>query len=187
MSVRVIAGSAKGRRLQVPSSKGLRPTADRARETLFNVLAPQLAAAVFLDAFAGSGAVGIEALSRGAKEAVFVERERGAAAVLAANLELCGLSGAAEIIRAPWIAAVRRLAERGGPFGIAFFDPPYDWTKAHTCLEGLSEYGLMAPSGIAIIEHRASTPPRGAEGWRLRRTVEVGDTSFSFFGILSLP
>lgn len=187
MSVRVIAGSAKGRRLRVPSSKGLRPTGDRARETLFNVLAPHLGAVVFLDAFAGSGAVGIEALSRGAKEAVFVERSSGAAVVLAANLELCGLSGDAEVIRAPWVAALRRLANHGRQFGIAFFDPPYDWPGAHTCLEGLTEHGLMAPAGVAIIEHRASTPPRGADGWRLRRTVEVGDTSFSFFGILPVP
>lgn len=187
MSVRVIAGSAKGRRLQVPSSKGLRPTGDRARETLFNVLAPHLAEAVFLDAFAGCGAVGIEALSRGAKEVVFVERSRGAAVVLAANLELCGLSGDAEVIRAPWVAALRRLARHGRQFGIAFFDPPYDCSQTHTCLEGLSEQGLLEPAGIAIIEHRASTPPRAAEGWRLRRTLEVGDTSFSFFGILPVP
>lgn len=187
MSVRIIAGSAKGRRLQVPSSKGLRPTGDRARETLFNVLAPHIGAVVFLDAFAGSGAVGIEALSRGAKEAVFIERSSGAAVVLAANLELCGLSGDAEVIRAPWVAALRRLADRDRRFGIAFFDPPYDWPEAHTCLEGLTEQGLMVPAGIAIIEHRASTPPRVADGWRLRRTVEVGDTSFSIFGILPVP
>ncbi len=187
MSVRVIAGSAKGRRLQVVSSKGLRPTGDRAREALFNVLAPHLAGVVFLDAFAGCGAVGIEALSRGAKEAVFVERSRGAAAVLAANLELCGLSGDAEVIRAPWAGALRRLAGPGRQFGIAFFDPPYDWPEAHTCLEGLTEHGLLEPAGIAIIEHRRATPPQQAVGWRLRRTVEVGDTSFSFFGILPVP
>ena len=187
MSVRVIAGSAKGRRLQVPASRGLCPTGDRARETLFNVLAPHLAGVMFLDAFAGSGAVGIEALSRGAKEAVFVERSSVAAAVLAANLERCGLSGAAEVIRAPWVAALRRLAHQGRQFVIAFFDPPYDWPEAHTCLEGLTERGLMAPAGVAIIEHRVSTPPRGADPWLLRRTVEVGDTSFSFFGILPVP
>ncbi len=184
MSVRVIAGLAKGRRLRVPPAKGLRPTGDRARETLFNVLAPEIEAVAFLDAFAGSGAVGIEALSRGAKEAVFVERSSAAAVVLAANLELCGLSDAATVIRAPWVGALRRLDEHGGRFGIAFFDPPYDWPEAHTCLEGLTEHRLMAPAGVAIIEHRASTPPRLAAGWRLRRTVEVGDTSFSFFGIL---
>jgi 16S rRNA (guanine(966)-N(2))-methyltransferase RsmD len=187
MSVRVIAGVAKGRRLQVPCSEGLRPTGDRARETLFNVLAPHIGGVVFLDGFAGSGAVGIEALSRGATEAVFVERSSRAAVVLAANLELCGLRDDAEIIRAPWAAALRRLADDGRQFGIAFFDPPYDWPEAHTCLEGLAEHGLVAPEGIAIIEHRAATPPRAAEGWQLRRTVDVSDTSFSFFGILPAP
>jgi len=187
MSVRVIAGAAKGRRLKVPPGKGVRPTGDRARETLFNVLAPRIAGAVFLDAFAGSGGVGIEALSRGAESAVFVERSRGAVVALEDNLELCGLRQRAAVIRAPWAAALGRLHDAGRRFDIAFFDPPYDWPEAHTCLEGLAEHQLLAAAGMAIIEHRATTPPRPAGGWELSRRLDVGDTSFSFFGILSMP
>lgn len=185
MSVRVIAGSAKGRRLAVPSARGLRPTGDRARESLFNVLAPRIAGAVFLDAFAGSGAIGIEALSRGAARAVFVERSGGAAGVLAANLELCGLRERAVIMRAPWSGAARRLTREGQRFDIAFFDPPYDWEDAHTCLDDLARGELLAPGGVAIIEHRGAAPPRLEGGWELQRRLDVGDTSFSFFGILS--
>jgi 16S rRNA (guanine(966)-N(2))-methyltransferase RsmD len=171
----------------VPSAPGLRPTSDRARETLFNVLAPRVNDAVFLDAFAGSGAVGIEALSRGARHAAFVEGSTRVADVLRANLQMCGLEERATVVRAAWKAAVARLVEQRMVFDIAFFDPPYDWQEAHTCLQDLRGVGLMAAEGVAILEHRAATPPRIPDGWEARRTVEVGDTSFAFFGILDGP
>jgi 16S rRNA (guanine(966)-N(2))-methyltransferase RsmD len=187
MSVRVIAGSAKGRRLAVPDVTGLRPTGDRARETLFNILMPRIEGATFLDAFAGSGAVGIEALSRGSRHAAFVERNRAGVAVLRANLESCGFLDCATIVCAPWRRALRRLARAGLRFDIAFFDPPYHRRDAHTCLEDLRANDLLAGGGIAVIEHRAATPPRVAAGWERQRRVDVGDTSFSLFGIISTP
>lgn len=187
MSVRVIAGLAKGRRLKVPTSAGLRPTGDRARESLFNVLAPRLVDAVFLDAFAGSGAVGIEALSRGASRAVFVERDTRVVAILADNLALCGFVEEAEVVRSPWKAACRRIAVKGVRFDVAFFDPPYDWASAHTLLEDLAVRALMADNGVAVVEHRSSSPPAPPAGWTLQRVLAVGDTSFSFFGILTNP
>jgi 16S rRNA (guanine(966)-N(2))-methyltransferase RsmD len=187
MSVRVIAGSARGRRLAVADVPGLRPTGDRARETLFNVLMPRLGEAVFLDAFAGCGAVGIEALSRGAAHAVFVERRRDVATVLYANLELCDLRERATVVVAPWAASPGRLAQEGWRFDIAFFDPPYEWTEAHTCLQALQRHRLLAADGLAIVEHRRDRPPQSTEGWERRRRVDVGDTSFSLFGILSPP
>jgi len=187
MSVRIIAGAVKGRRLAVPSAPGLRPTSDRARETLFNVLAPRIAGAVFLDAFAGSGAVGIEALSRGARHAAFVERGTRVIDVLRANLQMCGLESRATLIRAPWKVAVARLVQQGLVFDIAFFDPPYDWELAHTCLQDVRSAGLLAADGVAIIEHRGTTPPQTPDGWEALRTVDVGDTSFAFFGILGGP
>ena len=187
MSVRVIAGSAKGRRLKVPSMPGLRPTGDRARETLFSVLAPRLPNAVFLDAFAGSGAVGIEAISRGAARVVFVERYARVAAVLAENVAVCGFDPAASIVRAPWRTAARRLGGRGLRFDIAFFDPPYDRRDSHALLEDLTAGGLMADGGIAVVEHRTGAGPAAAADWQLQRQLAVGDTSFSFFGILTAP
>src|SRR5688500_9151354 len=99
--MRVIAGSLKGRRLKAPTWDGLRPTSDKLRETLFNVLAPRIAGARVLDAFAGTGALGIEALSRGAAWVTFVEAEGRAQALIAENLALCGLAGGYAIIRAP--------------------------------------------------------------------------------------
>jgi 16S rRNA (guanine(966)-N(2))-methyltransferase RsmD len=171
----------------VPAAPGLRPTGDRARETLFNVLAPGLAGVNILDVFAGSGAVGIEALSRGAAAAVFVERERRSAATLADNVALCGFADAAEILRLPWKAALLRLSARGALFDIAFFDPPYDWKQAHTLLEALASLALLAPAGIAVIEHRSGAAPGPVQGWEPRRVLAVGDTSFSFFGILAAP
>lgn len=187
MSVRVIAGRAKGRRLAVPDVPGLRPTGDRARETLFNVLAPRIEGATFLDAFAGSGAVGIEALSRGARHATFVERSAAAVSVLRANLELCGFEARATVVRAPWNRATRRLVSDGRRFDIAFFDPPYDRRDAHTCLEQMLTERLLAAGGLAVIEHRADAPPDAATGWEMQRRVKVGDTSFSLFGIISAP
>ncbi len=185
MSVRIIAGSAKGRRLKVPASEGLRPTGDRARESLFNVLAPRLAGAVFLDGFAGSGAVGIEALSRGAARAVFVERDGRVVGTLADNLALCGFVDASEVIRAPCAAALRALARRDIRFDVAFFDPPYDRTDADALLEGLERGRLLEQGGVAIVEHPSRSPVQPRKGWELHRALAVGDTSFSFFGILT--
>src|SRR5215470_14413771 len=98
--MRVIAGSLKGRRLQTPTWEGLRPTSDKLRETLFNILAPRIAGARVLDGYAGTGALGIEALSRGAAHVTFVERERRAQALVAANLARCGVADGYAIIRA---------------------------------------------------------------------------------------
>lgn len=184
MSVRVIAGLAKGRRLAVPDVVGLRPTSDRARETLFNVLAPRLPGARFLDLFAGSGAIGIEALSRGAVAAVFVEHDARALTTLAANLELCRLAGRGTVVRGDWQRALRRIAGAEAPFDIAFLDPPYDWADAHTCLAAILDHALIGAKGVAIVEHRAEQAPQPATGWELFRRVDVGGMSFSFFVVV---
>jgi len=187
MSVRVIGGSAKRRRLRVPDTPGTRPTGDRARESLFNVLTPRLAGAVFLDAFAGSGAVGIEALSRGARRAVFVERDRAAARVVAENVELCGFAAATTVVADAWVAAARRMHADGDCFDVAFFDPPYDGDDAASCLSALRKQGLLGAAGVAVIEHRTDRRPQDVGGWKLQRRLAVGDTSFSFFGIIPEP
>ncbi|MCH7824633.1 MAG: 16S rRNA (guanine(966)-N(2))-methyltransferase RsmD [Acidobacteria bacterium] len=187
MSVRVIAGVARGRRLAVPDVGGLRPTSDRARETLFNVLAPRLPGARFLDLFAGSGAVGIEALSRGAAAAVFIEQNALAVATLEANLELCRFAGSATVVRGAWQGALRRLAGAEEPLDVAFLDPPYDWADAHSCLEAILDHALIAAHGIAVVEHRDKQAPRTATGWELLRRVDVGDTAFSFFVVAGGP
>ena len=181
MSVRVIAGVHRGRRLGVPDLPGLRPTSDRARETLFNILSPVIRGARVLDVFAGSGAFGIEALSRGAQTAVFVERDRRALRAIRENLEACDLGEDAEVVAAPWEVGLSALAAAGSRFDVAFFDPPYDWGGAHTCLVELEAGSLLEPDGRAIIEHRRRSPPREIGGWEILRRVRVGDSEFSFF------
>jgi 16S rRNA (guanine966-N2)-methyltransferase len=177
--MRVIAGSAKGHTLWVPKVPGLRPTSDRARESLFNVLTPGMDGARVLDVFAGSGALGIEALSRGAAEATFVERSRRACEVIADNLERCGFSDSATIIQAEWRTALRRLGSGEARFDLALFDPPYDWEQADLCLSALAEHSLLAADGLAVIEQRASTELVIPEGWSRDRVLKVGDSAFS--------
>ena len=124
--MRVVAGSAKGRRLQAPPGSATRPTADRVREATFNALGSLDAlGGRVLDLFAGSGALGIEALSRGAAAATFVDSDGRALAAVRANLEATGLTGVATVVRSD---ALRFLAGGHGPFAVAFLDPPYAWS-----------------------------------------------------------
>jgi len=176
--MRVIAGTAKGHTLRVPNVPGLRPTSDRARESLFNVLAPGIDGVRVLDVFAGSGALGIEALSRGAVEATFVERSRRASEVLADNVDKCGFSDSATIITADWRKGLRRLGGGETRFDLALFDPPYDWDRAGLCLAALVVHSLLAAGGLAVIEQRASTELAMPEGWGFNRVLKVGDSAF---------
>lgn len=179
--LRVIAGSAGGRRLRIPGVPGLRPTSDRARESLFNVLAPRLAEARILDVFAGTGALGIEALSRGAAGAVFVERSRRARRAVEENLRRCGVEDRAETIGGDWRRALGRLGDENRRFDLALFDPPYRWKGTHVCLEALAAGNLLERGGLAVIEHRRGAGPEPVDGWERTRVLEVGDTAFSIY------
>ena len=122
--MRVIGGTLRGRRLQAPAGQSLRPTSDRVREALFNILAPRLPDASFLDLFAGTGAVGIEAASRGCRGVVLVEQDPRHARVLQENLQACGVEAAVELLRAPVLPTLRRLDRAGRCFPVIFADPP---------------------------------------------------------------
>src|SRR5881628_3094891 len=167
--MRVIAGSLKGRRLKTPAWHGLRPTSDKLRETLFNVLAPRVSGARVLDGYAGTGAVGIEALSRGATAATFIERDRRAAALIAENLALCGITNGCAIIRASVAHALSDLRAAGGLFDIAVLDPPYDVRIDDVTLD-IAE--VLAPGGVIVLE-RASRRAPPAQLGRLIRTRDV--------------
>src|SRR5574342_1279621 len=123
--MRVIGGIHGGRRLRTVSGLSVRPTSDRLRETLFNVLAPRIAGSRFLDICAGSGAVGIEALSRGASRATFIERSRRSCAVIEANLNSLDIADQASLINRDALTALKRLEREASEFDLAFFDPPY--------------------------------------------------------------
>src|SRR5688572_27912340 len=137
--MRVIAGALKGRRLKTPTWEGLRPTSDTLRETLFNVLAPRVGAARVLDGFAGTGGLGIEALSRGAAQVTFLDRDARAQALIAENLARCGIAEGYAIIRASLDRGLETLRSRPGfsPFDIVLLDPPYD-QAVETMLETLT-------------------------------------------------
>jgi len=176
--IRVIAGSAGGTRLLVPRVANLRPTTDRARETLFNVLAPRVAGSRVLDLFAGTGALGVEALSRGAAAALFVERDRGAAGGVEQNLQRCHLEERAEVRCTDWSAALRQLGQAGRCFDIVFLDPPYRSSYASECLEQLQRAGIVGQGGLVVLEHRRGSGPEMESSWRLERELRVGETAF---------
>src|SRR5215510_2161729 len=123
--MRVIGGTHRGRRLRTPAGLEVRPTSDRLRETLFNILAPRIELSRFLDICAGSGAVGIEALSRGASDVIFIERSRRACSMIQTNLSALGIARNATILSRDAIAALKYLKEEHKQLDIVFFDPPY--------------------------------------------------------------
>jgi 16S rRNA (guanine966-N2)-methyltransferase len=179
--VRIIAGSLKGRTLESPAWPGLRPTSDKLRETLFNIVAPRIAGARVLDAYAGTGAVGIEALSRGAAHVTFVESDRRAQALIARNLAHCAIENGYVIIRRAVVHALDTL-RREPPFDLVFLDPPYD-ELAVSGVASLEAVGPnLAPGGLAVVEHaRREAPPTGAGSLRLARVVRSGDSALAFY------
>ena len=174
--MRVIAGTARGRRLHVPSGYHVRPTADRTKEALFASLQPRLHGARVVDVFAGTGALGIEALSRGASTATFVERSKPVTRVLRENLELVGLADGAMIVPREAIPALREELP-GAPFDIAVLDPPYDIDPEElaTVLELLQD--ALSPGAVVVVElSRHGGAPRWPHRLDPREERRYGDT-----------
>ena len=177
--MRVIAGLYKGRKLAPPAWPGLRPTSDRLKESVFAVLAPVVEGARVLDGFAGSGALGIEALSRGAAEVVFVDEDRRAAALVEHNLAHCGIAGGYVMIRAEFGRALSQLPD-GLRFDLALLDPPYDHAGLDAVLA--AAVGRMARGGVLALEHatRREVPAR-VGGFVAARDVKAGDGTVTFY------
>ena len=181
--MRVIAGTLKGRRLTAPTWEGLRPTSDKLRETLFNILAPRVDAARVLDGFAGTGALGIEAISRGAREVTFVESDVRAQALLVENLAHCGIESGYTVVRASVARALEdaRTNPRFVPFDIVLLDPPYG-TALDAVLAGVD--AALAPGGVVVLEHtRKRHAPDIAGRLVRRREVRSGDSVLTFYGL----
>lgn len=186
-SLRVIAGALKGRRLKTPDWEGLRPTSDKLRETLFNVLAPRIAGARVLDGFAGTGALGIEAISRGASYVTFVDRDARAAALVAENLAHCGIEGGHATVRASFERGVPSLAASSSftPFDIILLDPPYHEGSSTT--DGLGELvaaasSVLAEGGVVVLEHARKCPAPESAGPLVRvRQIVAGGSVLSFY------
>ena len=178
--LRIISGSLKGRRLNTPTWEGLRPTSDRLRETLFNILGPSIAGTRVLDGYAGTGAIGIEALSRGAAHVTFVESDARAVKLIERNLAMIDPKGTRDraIIRACFADAAAKLA--GASFDLIIVDPPY----AHDAAEAaLAAAGALADASTRVVVEHATryAAPAGAGPLRLRRTVTAGDSALSFY------
>lgn len=180
--MRVIAGNAKGRRLQAPRGLAVRPTAARVRESLFGMLAPRLEEARVLDLFAGAGTLGIEALSRGASHVTFVDASASSLRALAENLRRTRLEDRARVIRAPAERATRLLRDAGDRFDLVLCDPPYGEGRAASALGWVAAAGLVAPDGIAVILHaRRDPPPDEGKGLLRTRQRRYGMTEISFY------
>lgn len=175
--MRVIAGSFRGRRLDAPTWDGLRPTSDRLRETLFNILAVRVPGARVADVCAGTGAVGIEALSRGAAWVTFVEQDRRAIALIEANLQRCQVSEGYTVDRRD---AQSATPYRGGPFDIVFLDPPYAQRTLDPWLPAAA--ASVTPAGLVVLEHATRVvAPVEAAGLRRTRVLVQGDSSVAFY------
>jgi 16S rRNA (guanine(966)-N(2))-methyltransferase RsmD len=189
--MRIIAGKFRGRTLRLLRRLDLRPTSDRLRETLFDVLTggepERLAGTVWLDLFAGTGAVGIEALSRGAATVYFVESSKKAAALIQGNLKTLGIAAGFEVLAMDAAAALRRLESRSVACDFCFLDPPYRMRQSYAqTLELLSRSTLLRPESVVIAEHDKRFDPGNAFGPLARhRLLKQGDAALSFFKLSS--
>jgi 16S rRNA (guanine966-N2)-methyltransferase len=180
--VRVIAGSAKGRRLATLQTLRLRPTPDRVREALFNILGTRIDGAAVLDLFAGSGAIGLEALSRGARVAVLVEAHEPACRLIGKNLQRCGLQAEAALWCRDVLEAIPALKMQGQTFDVIFLDPPYQSALLEETLQQLADGRLLSADGQVIAEHffKRLLPERCGRLQRARLS-RFGDVALSFY------
>ena len=178
--MRVIGGEFRSRRLKSLRGQATRPTSDKLRETLFDVLGPAVAGSVWYDCFAGSGAVGLEALSRGAASVVFIERGAAAVRVLRQNIDALGLGSRCSVLEQAVTMALKRATRAADFF---FLDPPYDASiEYRRALDWLGQSTLLRPQATVIAEHSRRLPLEARYGPLARsRVLEQGDSSLSFY------
>lgn len=183
MSVRILSGEARGRRLRVPGGGGTRPTPSIVREALFDVLLHRgwLAGRLVLDLFAGSGALGIEAASRGAAGVIFVEESRAAARVLAANVAAAVAAVPTEVLVMPAARALGTLARRGVSAGGILMDPPYERGLVDRTVAAVLRAGVLAPGGWLAVEHAPREPPASTSGLVVEVERRYGSTGLSIY------
>jgi 16S rRNA (guanine966-N2)-methyltransferase len=180
--MRVTGGIGRGQRLKVPTGDSVRPTSDKVKQALFNILGQKVEAAVFLDLFAGAGGIGIEALSRGASRVIFVDDSRGSLSVIKQNLEQTGFGDRAEAV---FSKAETFLKKPSGPYDIVFLDPPYA-EEMQPLLERLAVAGVLKPDSIIVAEHFKKQPsPENAGTLTLYRDAQYGDTVLAFYKLRS--
>ncbi len=180
--MRVISGKIKGRRVKAPKSRLLRPTADRVKEALFNILPHDLSGLKVLDLFAGTGNLSIEALSRGAKESLLVDASRQSGKTIRDNLTALGLSAMSKVWIAPVFSSLRLLAQKGKSFDVIFLDPPYEKGWVGRTVKAVAEGGMLQAGGVLIAEHSVREKVEERYGsLTLRDQRRYGTTLLSFF------
>lgn len=186
--MRIIAGSARGRRLKAPKGRALRPTAARVKEALFDILQHELSGAKVLDLFAGTGNLTVEALSRGAVEAILVDASAQSARTIRENLRRLDLTDCAKVLITPVSRAMRLLGGRRETFDIIFLDPPYDQGLVEKTIRMIARNGLLRNSGSLVAEHsvREAVSTR-YDGLELSDQRRYGDTLLSFFRTSGYP
>lgn len=178
MSLKIIAGEFRGRKLITLPGLETRPTANRTREALFNILAFKLNNAVVLDLFAGSGALGLEALSRGAQSVTFVEQNRRACEVIARNIALCRAESRAKVVCMP----VENFGDTAGKYHVALMDPPYGKNLADMALSAMAKGGYLRPGALVAAEHETKRGPVYDAGvYRFEQTRAYGRGAVSFY------
>jgi 16S rRNA (guanine(966)-N(2))-methyltransferase RsmD len=184
--MRIIAGKYGSRHLKSPGKLRLRPTSDRLRETLFDILGDSVDGSLFVDAYAGTGAVGLEALSRGARRVIFVEIARNAVGLIRENLTALGATQDAEILHGDVAKGLARLETRGEHADFLFLDPPYENAEEYQRIfEQLGHAAPLAPLGLLIVEHRSTLPlPDFLGKLECVRRVRQGDATLSFYRIM---
>ena len=177
--MRIIAGSARGRTFDAPQGRGTRPTLDRVRENVFNILQMKVRGAKVLDLFSGSGAMAFEAISRGAAEAVLVDIDRAANAVQRQNAAKLRMEGQCRILQCDWQMAIRQLTAAGERFQVIFLDPPYAMHDMVPVMEALRP--LLAEDAVILLEHEAKVFPATPDGFELYDSRKYGIAGVSFF------
>lgn len=186
--MRIVAGTHRGRPLLGPRGPGLRPTADRVRESLFNLLGQFFDGGEVLDLYAGTGALAFEALSRGASGAVLVDQGTEAAKLIAANARALQLEDAIELLRMPVARALQRLSADGRRFALVFADPPYAVEAVADVVRGVGEGALLAEGGTLVVEHgKRESGPEVLAGLRLMEARRFGDTVVSLYRAATVP
>ncbi|WP_066639312.1 16S rRNA (guanine(966)-N(2))-methyltransferase RsmD [Desulfolucanica intricata] len=180
--MRVISGIARGRRLKPPKGLKIRPTADRVKEALFNIIRDRVKDSIFLDLFAGTGNIGIEALSRGAARVVFVEYHYRTLQLIRSNLELTGFVGFAELVQGNVPLCFEHLKRLENGYHLIFLDPPYLKNLITPTLEGISKYNFLIQGGLVIVESsKLENVPQKIDNLQLQRQEKYGDTCLSFY------
>lgn len=182
--MRIISGNLRGLKLNSPKNMDVRPTTDRVKESLFNILAPKIYGSNVLDLFAGSGALGVESLSRGAKKAYFVDLSKESISIIKSNIEKCKLMDKSEVIRSDFSLAVKKISERKIKMDLIFLDPPYHEGYFEKCLNLLSESDILSNEGVIVVEHDTKDKLKEQYGkLNMYREKKYAKTTISFFSL----